>query len=278
MASDFGTVSGQAPRKTLEEIRRELDAEYPPSIRDDRLVEPDAAEPVVRRMRTPPYFDENEIAVERPHEIAVDRHRPAPRRSAGRRGYVMAAAIGCIAGQVLLVVAYVAVTRYARDVVWPSAPASAPGLAPPLLPADDTVALPASTWAAPVPPSAPRQIAAKPAPPAPLPPARAPVTATDSERWSSGEHAAPPSLPPPHQVRPLAEALAPSALSAPSSNTPPNLRDKLRDDWRTIKQGFASAGDDVKATIRDCTTPVFTASAQCPRSEPSSGSSVRESP
>jgi len=113
--------------------------------------------------------------------------------------------------------------------------------------------------------SAPRQIAAK---PAPLPPARAPVTAMDSERWIPSEHVAPPSLPPPHQVRPQAEAIVPSAKdptthSAPSSaarvpsdnasssNTPPTLMDKLRGDWRTIKQGFATAGDDFKTNMRD---------------------------
>jgi hypothetical protein len=261
----------------------------------------------------------------------------------------MAAAIGCIAGQVLLVVAYVAVT-----LIWSRAPASAPGLSASLLPSEDASALPAAVLGpAPVPRvdpqleevrtdlrslavkleraesrvtgaesrvsgvesrvkgvessmrrlgddvasaatrtrqvelvlSAPRQIAAKRAPPAPLPPARVPVAATDSERWIPSEPVAPPSPPPPPQVRPLAEALAPSALSAPpqprresspspetkapttdsapsgaagapsdnasSSNTPPNLRDKLRDDWRTIKQGFASAGDDFKATMRD---------------------------
>lgn len=342
MVSDAGTGSDQAPRKTLEDIRRELDAEYPPSTTDDRLGEPDTAEPLAPR------------AVERPPEIAVEPHRPAPRRGAGRRGYVMAAAVGCIAGQVLLVVAYVAMALYARDVIWPRAPASAPGLTAPLLPADDTTALPAAVLRpAPAPRvdpqlealrtdlhslavkleraesrvtgaesrvsgvesqvsgvessmrrlgddvasaaarthqveralSAPRQIAPKPAPPAPLRPARAPVTATGFERWIPSEPVAPPSPPPPHQVRPLAEALAPSALSAPpqprresslspetkapttdsapsraatapsdnasSSNTPPTLGDKIRDDWRTIKEGFASAGDDFKATMRD---------------------------
>jgi hypothetical protein len=323
--SDTGTGSGEAPRKSLEDIRLELDTEYPSSTADDRLAEP---------------------------EIPVEPPRPAPRRGAARRGHVMAAAIGCIAGQVLLVVAYVAVTRYAGDVIWLRAPANAPGLAAPLSPADDTTALPAAALGpAPAPHvdpqlealrtdlrslaakleraesrvagaesrisgvesqvhgvessmrrlgddvasaadrtrrveralSASRQTAAKPAPPAPLPPAPAPATAT--ERGISSEHVAPPSPPPPHQVRPPAEALAPPALSSPpqpqresslspetkapttdsapsraasapsdnasSSSTPPTLRDKLRDDWRSIKEGFASAGDDFKATMRD---------------------------
>ena len=305
MVSDTGTGSDQAPRKTLEDIRRELDAEYPPSPTDDRRGEPDTAEPPAP-----------------PHEIAVEPPRPAPRRGAGRRGYVMAAAIGCIVGQVLLLVAYVAMTRYARDVIWPApAPRGEPSLealrtdlhslAVKLERAesrvagaesrvsgvesqvhgvessmrrlgDDVAAAAARTHQVERALSAPRQIAAKPAPPAPLPPARAPVTATDSVRWIPSAPVAPPSPPPPHQVRPLAEALAPSALSAPpqprresslspetkaptadsapagappdnasSANTPPTLRDKLRDDWRTIKEGFASAGDDFTATMRD---------------------------
>jgi hypothetical protein len=118
-------------------------------------------------------------------------------------------------------------------------------------------------------PSAPRHVAAKPDQAAPLPPAPPPVMA-------SSEPVAQPSPPPAYQVRPLAEAVAPSARSmqsletkastidsgpsraarapsddASSSNTLPNLKDKLHDDWRAIKQGFASAGDDFKATMRD---------------------------
>jgi hypothetical protein len=37
---------------------------------------------------------------------------------------------------------------------------------------------------------------------------------------------------------------------------PPTLRQKLRAEWRTIKQGFAGAGDDFKAVMRDFTRKV----------------------
>ena len=280
---DAGTAD-QAPQKTLEDIRREIDADYPGSTTEDRLGKPDTAELLAPRLRTPPSLDEDEMAVEPP--------RPVPRRDAGRRGHVMAAAIGCIAGQVLLVVAYVAVPRV--DPQLEALRTHLDSLAVKLEGAesrvtgaesrvsrvesrvsgvessvrrlgDDVASAAVRTRQVEDAVSAPRQIAAK---PAPLPPARAPVTAMDSERWIPSEHVAPPSLPPPHQVRPQAEAIVPSAKdptthSAPSSaarvpsdnasssNTPPTLMDKLRGDWRTIKQGFATAGDDFKTNMRD---------------------------
>jgi len=112
MASDAGAGSNEAPRKTLDDIRRELEAEYPLTTTDHRVGEPDEAP---ARVSLPPYPDEEQEAVER--------SRSARHRSRRTRGRAIAAAIGAIAGQVLLVVFYFALTW---DSIWPGAPASAP--------------------------------------------------------------------------------------------------------------------------------------------------------
>src|SRR5256885_3280505 len=99
--ADGGTTD-QAPHKSLDDIRRELDAEFAPSATDG-LDGPNTAERLASRPSTLPHLDKDEPPT------------PVPRREADRRGHVTAAVIGCIAGQVLLVVAYVAVTRHAGD-------------------------------------------------------------------------------------------------------------------------------------------------------------------
>ena len=78
--------------------------------------------------------------------------------------------------------------------------------------------------------------------------------------------AAPESATAPHDARPAVEldvppepptpppALSDVSESRPTSadsNEPATLRQKLRAEWRTIKQGFATAGDDLKAVMRD---------------------------
>jgi hypothetical protein len=133
----------------------------------------------------------------------------------------------------------------------------------------------------------PRDTARKPAPVAPLGPTPTPVTVADSERWIASDRSAPPSPPPPSELRPRAKAVesprmesttrideapgpaarpvddapGPAARpvsddASPTSAPPPTLRDRLRADWRTIKQGFATVGDDFKATVRDFTRKV----------------------
>jgi hypothetical protein len=129
---------------------------------------------------------------------------------------------------------------------------------------------------------APPRLAGKPAPSAPPPPAATAVTADYSERWIPSEPARPNALRR-GEMRPLAEEVAPRSMSprpraeparslesrapateaAPSRTAtaapddaapislPPTLGDKLRDDWRTIKQGFAIAGAELKASVRD---------------------------
>lgn len=119
--------------------------------------------------------------------------------------------------------------------------------------------------------AAPRQTASRPVPVAPVPPAPAAVTVADSRRWIPAKHSASESSST-SDVRPVAEAVASpepgtaatttpgvaptragSAVSdnASRSSVPPTFGEKLRADWRTIKQGFASAGDELKASMRD---------------------------
>jgi hypothetical protein len=118
---------------------------------------------------------------------------------------------------------------------------------------------------------APRPTASRPVPVAPAPPAPAPVTVADPERWMPVKHpasgassasdvqpvsspeprtaAAPPGVPPTH---------AGSAVSdnAARPSAPPTFAEKLRADWRAIRQGFATAGDELKATMRDVTRKI----------------------
>lgn len=119
-----------APRKTLEDIRREVDAEFAPP--DD--------------------------------DLAGDEAFPAPRRTVGRRGYLVAGLIGCIVGQALIL-AYVGVALYAGDAgrlriatspPMPSAPvlAASDAAAPTAAPEDTPAASTASTERAPAAPSA----------------------------------------------------------------------------------------------------------------------------
>ena len=98
-------------------------------------------------------------------------------------------------------------------------------------------------------------------------PSAAPVTPPDSARLIPVKAAVPDSATAaPRDARPAVElvvppepptpALTPSdvAESRPASadsSEPATLRQKLRAEWRTIKQGFATAGDDLKAVMRD---------------------------
>jgi hypothetical protein len=133
MASDAGAGSNEAPRKTLDDIRRELEAEYPLTTTDHRVGEPDEAP---ARVSLPPYPDEEQEAVER--------SRSARHRSRRTRGRAIAAAIGAIAGQVLLVVFYFALTW---DSIWPGAPARAPEIVEPR--AEPSAAVPPAPTPAP---------------------------------------------------------------------------------------------------------------------------------
>lgn len=274
-----------APRKTLDDIRRELEAAFP-STPDDGPGEP------VAQVRDPVSAD-----VERPRSVSGRRGQ--------RRGYVMAAVLGGVAGQVLLLAVYAATLGHgsprsadpAADPRGPEAPAQpsaavlssapAPGVDQQLseLRADlqalaarlersesrivrvesrvkgvessvrrvaDDVGAAVSRRAERAVPE-PRQRARTPAPVV-LQRAPAPETA-ESERWISSEPASPGTSPAPDTPQPLAEAVAPVTPSVPpqarTEPAPPTVGDSVRDEWRTIKRALGNVGQDLKASVRD---------------------------
>jgi hypothetical protein len=110
----------------------------------------------------------------------------------------------------------------------------------------------------------PRPTATTPA--SPVAPAAAPTTTSDSEASVPPRHPARETPPVAHDVRPVVKAVAvaearpaPPATTeaagtraaAAASQAPLTWRDKLRAEWRTIKRGFANAGDDFTAAVRD---------------------------
>jgi hypothetical protein len=292
--------SNEGHRKTLDEIRSELAAEYP--------VESEAEQASVRAL------DQDATAVERDRSVDRDRER--------RRRYAMAAAFVGITASLLLIAGY-ALTRKpvqrnalatAPDVTGPSAaPTTAirePQPAAPTLPpaalveldrqlkalrsdvkaladrlersdsriggiqaqvqgvessmrrlVDDPAAATATRAGERTVP-APRRTAKTPPAPAVAVPPDAPLTASASERWIPAKLAVPDDSPAPKQIRPAEEVLTPVEVSPPAATTsdvagtvasapPATLRQKLSSEWRTIKQGFATAGDDFKAVMRE---------------------------
>lgn len=128
MAPDAGTPSRhESRRKTLDDIRREIEAEYcPPALSDDAA----DSTPAARRARE---IDED---ADLDDELLL-RRLTAPERASDWRGYVMAGVIGCIAGQ-LIILGYVAVARYGGDLAKLRESFSMPRLSAPLMRTDDT--------------------------------------------------------------------------------------------------------------------------------------------
>ena len=92
-----------------------------------------------------------------------------------------------------------------------------------------------------------------PEPRTPGPAARAPETVAPRS-MPTGSRAAELASParsssPPGQA--IVEALPRGAEGSATAAKPEELGDKLRDDWKTIREGFSTAGDDFKAAVRD---------------------------
>jgi len=129
MAPDAGTPSRhESRRKTLDDIRREIEAEYCPPALSDHAAD---STPAARRARE---VDED---ADLDDELLL-RRLTAPERASDWRGYVMAGVIGCIAGQ-LIILGYVAVARYGGDLAKLRESFSMPRLSAPLMRTDDTV-------------------------------------------------------------------------------------------------------------------------------------------
>ena len=287
-------LPGRAPGKTLEDIRRELETEFP--------TEPGTPE---ARLLVAAYVD-GDADVE-------ENHRAAPRRWPRSR-HIRAGAVAAISGVLVIVGGYLWMSP---ETVRPAAIASAPevSVSEVRTAAVITVASPTADEhreaAVAVPPAllreldqqlktlrsellmlgtklersdsrisgieakvrgmedaasaaalratertvpAPAQTARKPAPPvAVVAPAAMPMPAADSERGSPQLSA--PERSPVADVGPVVEAVAPPAALAEPANpvpdVPPTLRDKLRADWRAVKEGFATAGQDFRVGMRD---------------------------
>jgi len=315
LASTAAPESNQS-RKTLDDIRRELEMEYQTATTgaDTQVlvgVDDDAA--ALEHLRA------RDVA-------ATERHATTRGTGERRRRYVMPAAVGAGAVALLLVVSHVAVTR---EPVRPDAVASGPAAVAnrepravhavaPVLPAavteldrevkalrqdlraladmlersgsrvagvesrmrgvevsmravessmqrlDDMATSAAAARATERAVVRPRQTATTPAPP--VAPAAAPTTTSDSEASVPPRQPARETPPVGHDVRPVVKAVAVAEArpaspttteaagtraAAAASQAPLTWRDKLRAEWRTIKRGFASAGDDFTAAVRD---------------------------
>jgi hypothetical protein len=250
--------SSESPRKTLDDIRRELDAEYP--------VESEAETPVLVAQ------DDYAVAVECSSSVAG-------RRAPGRR-HAMVAGLGGIAVSLLLIAGYVVVHR---EPVRLNAVASVREIiAQPVAPVVSSAALGELE----------RELKALRADLKALADRlerwdsriggmESRVQGVESSMRRRADDAAPAAAPRPakrtaaaprpHDVPPAEElVLPPEAPTPPPTTTdvaesrqasadpdvPPTLRQKLRAEWRTIKQGFAGAGDDFKAVMRDFTRKV----------------------
>jgi len=75
-------------------------------------------------------------------------------------------------------------------------------------------------------------------------PAAASVTAPDTGKVIPVTAPAPESSAAPREVRRAVEVVV-----SPEPSEPTTFRQKLRAEWRTIKEGFAGAGDDFKAVL-----------------------------
>jgi hypothetical protein len=125
-------------------------------------------------------------------------------------------------------------------VIAPDVPAAAP---PALQPSPDPAAAPR--------PSSPAARVPEPAaPPRTSPPAARATEPTVAPPPAVVRLVAPP--PPTAAARPTPEAPTRSADGGAAASKPDDgLTDKLREDWKTIRGGFATAGDDFKAAVRD---------------------------
>ena len=228
-----GTDNGR--RKALDDIRRELEAAYP-STPDDG-----SGEPVAQAARP----------------------RSGSRRATGRRGYLVAAGLGGLAGA-LLFVAFGAVTtrnvdpRGLEPSGQPSAAVPSPAATPRIERQLDELRAELQALAARLERSESRLVGVE-------------------SRIKGGESVRRPARVTPPDVRrsrpepsprPVpAESFHPSTVAAddgpsreasapknaPPTSAAPTVGDRVREEWRTIKHSLGSLGQDLKATMRSLT-------------------------
>ncbi|HEV8474494.1 MAG TPA: hypothetical protein VGR82_17080 [Methylomirabilota bacterium] len=128
-----------------------------------------------------------------------------------------------------------------RAVVAPPAPKATPAPPVPPVTADMPAVPPAPTPATP-PPTPEPMAAPRPRMPEPVAHRSQPIPARASEPAASPRVA-------PSSGRATIEAPAGGAAVAKPDDG--HLSDKMRDDWKTIRGGFSTAGDDFKSALRD---------------------------
>jgi hypothetical protein len=206
MAPDAVVPANEEPRrKTLDEIRREINAEF--AVEDEEAAEVEA---------------EMEALAAAPRRTLLRMQADAPARGTSWRGYVTAGAVGCIVGQ-LLIVAYVAVGRYGGDIMDVWTRASRVRLSAPVLRGDDAAAALPSLSA----PAAPRA-----APAAGAPGAQAALREPAAPQTAAPEAA----VPEPAAKSEVIAALPPAPpVPVPAEAAPPGERASV-DPPRSVSQ------------------------------------------
>jgi hypothetical protein len=198
-----------APRKTLDDIRRELDAEFgetaavhiaperdaserAPAADDDAAVDSlprSPADAPARPLREAPVvsFDGDDELETARHDAAVVRRARLEMQPRRRGGYIAAGVIGCLVGQLVLI-GFMVVMRHR--------PVNAPSLEPPL-----------------------ERVGATPLGSTPTAPTSTSPTATAAETTSEGSAARVAAAPPTDSAQ--TTAVAPPATVAPPTNVAP---------------------------------------------------------
>jgi hypothetical protein len=255
-----------APRKTLDDIRRELDAEYGASAILDEQAARTEAEDTAPRDAPPRDAPPRDAPMDPEEEATIalarrERRRPGP---GGWGGYVIAGLVGCIAGQILLFAALVALHYSSGSAVRASTP--------PMSEAPAERATPSASVASPPPVTAePRDAAPAPeptvaVPPATqfVPPATTPVSKAAEPRASVAavmtQPASDEAKPAPRRSTrqtPAAAAAAPAAPQAKAASAAPSAKAapaapqaKAPAPVTPDSQDWARAQDEVRAALR----------------------------
>jgi hypothetical protein len=225
-----------APRKTLDDIRRELDAEYGASAILDAQADRTAAEDTAPRGALRDPEEEATLALLR------------DRRPGGWGGYVIAGLAGCIAGQILILAALAALHYTSGSAVRASTPAtsespaerapSASVASPPGVPPETRDAAPAPEPTVVVPP------ATQFAPPATAPTSKAGEPRASVAAVTMAQPATDEAKPAPRRsTRPTPPAPAAAPPAAPSAKAPAPVTTNSHD--------WARSQDEVRAALRE---------------------------
>jgi hypothetical protein len=269
MSPDAASPGGATPRKTLDEIRREIEAEFSPRETPDAQVPPAPREMPKRQprerlaTRSVPRRYRDEDDDDRLALLELEANDSARRPVRSRVGYILAGLIGCLVGQVAILGYFVALNyRSTSGVVGVAATLLPPGTsrsdAPPASSPPASTAT-SETDTAPDtarPPDSPNSIAESAGP--------SDAGAAPASGVAVAELPAPPSLAPPTAVppvttptpgatdpKPVVRPLTPQPQSAPrsrvvgsSARVDPPARGMAPQDW-------AKSQEEVRVALRE---------------------------